>query len=210
MLAGTSGRHGEKKRLPSPSVLSTQMRPPCNSTIRLVIVKPNPAPSLMLWMAGVTCMNSSKMAVCWAGGIPIPRIAHAKADLSVIRFGSQVHAAAGRRKLDRIAQQVIQNLLKSFSITIREERGGYLAADFDTFDFSQGFRDGKDFRGGIRCGKLLMAQIDPPGFDSVKPMMEFSGVRNSWLMRARNSLFILLARASSSFCFANRLFASVS
>ena len=46
LAADAAGRSGStaKNRLPSPNTLSTPIRPPCASTIRLVMASPSPVP----------------------------------------------------------------------------------------------------------------------------------------------------------------------
>src|SRR5216683_2935085 len=57
---------------PVPSLLSTQIRPPCSSTNFLASVSPRPVPSCFLASSLPTWRNSSKMAAWSSGAIPIP------------------------------------------------------------------------------------------------------------------------------------------
>ncbi len=57
------------KRLPLPGSLSSQMRPPCSSTSRFVIGKPNPVPSRIPLVVSTTWWNLSKIDSCSWGGI---------------------------------------------------------------------------------------------------------------------------------------------
>src|SRR6185437_13087068 len=58
-------------RLPCPGSLSTQMRPPCNSTRRLESARPRPVPSPCCTPTSV-CWNSSKILSWSAGAMPGP------------------------------------------------------------------------------------------------------------------------------------------
>src|SRR5262249_32108767 len=55
-----------------PGVDSTQMRPPCISTICLAMARPSPVPPLALVRELSTWWNCSKMRPCWSSGIPGP------------------------------------------------------------------------------------------------------------------------------------------
>src|SRR5215207_3427389 len=57
---------------PRPSVDSTQMRPPCSSTIRLAMLNPSPVPPFSRVLDVSACWNSSKMRACWSGVMPGP------------------------------------------------------------------------------------------------------------------------------------------
>ena len=61
----------EKKKVePLPKVLSTQIRPPCASTMPLVIGSPSPAPRRRALDAA--CQNRSKTCGKFSGAIPGP------------------------------------------------------------------------------------------------------------------------------------------
>src|SRR5262249_20670165 len=57
---------------PSPSVDSTQRRPPCISTIRREMARPSPVPPLALARMVSACRNSSKIFSRSASAIPGP------------------------------------------------------------------------------------------------------------------------------------------
>jgi hypothetical protein len=62
-------RSSNWKVAPLPSVDSTQMRPPCISTIRLAMENPSPVPPLALVLELSTRWNCSKMRAC-SFGVP--------------------------------------------------------------------------------------------------------------------------------------------
>src|SRR5262249_31986868 len=59
-LAAATGRL-TKNVEPLPRTDSTQIRPPCSSTIRLAIANPSPVPLLAFVMAVSLCWNSSNI-----------------------------------------------------------------------------------------------------------------------------------------------------
>src|ERR1022692_208741 len=59
-------------RAPLFGSLSTQMRPPCSSTKRLLMASPRPVPSLMPLVVAPAWWNASKTASCSSMGIPRP------------------------------------------------------------------------------------------------------------------------------------------
>src|SRR6185369_11301005 len=61
-----------RKTEPLPRVDSTQMRPPCISTICLEIARPKPVPPLALVLELSTWWNCSNTRVSWSGGMPGP------------------------------------------------------------------------------------------------------------------------------------------
>ena len=54
-----------RRSSPGPGSNSTQMRPPCSSTIRRAIARPRPVPPFLRVLELSTCWNSSKIR-CWS------------------------------------------------------------------------------------------------------------------------------------------------
>src|SRR5581483_9546779 len=67
-------RTGSVKRnvLPTPTVLSTQMRPPCSPTRRFEMARPRPVPPYLRVVELSACRNSSKMYASASCGMPTP------------------------------------------------------------------------------------------------------------------------------------------
>ena len=142
-----------------------------------------------------------------------------------------VDLAALGREFHRIAQQVVQDLLETNSISIDGQISLQVLLNLDVLRHGQRTDGGEDLRQGIfdleifasefdcpasifersrmslincnRCAepclmwltKRFCLALSSPGVPSArsseKPTMAFSGVRNSWLMLARNLLFRL-------------------
>ena len=58
--------------LPSPSALSTHMRPPCSSTMRLDSVSPRPVPSVLVRAPGRRAGRPRRSRSCSSSAIPMP------------------------------------------------------------------------------------------------------------------------------------------
>ena len=110
-------------RLPFPNSLSNEILPPCCSTRRFVIASPNPVPSLAVSVLPSTWRNSSKTAAWCSARIPIP------VSVTDIRTSSpfSLQLMSIRpvlwREFDRVAEQVIENLLKTNPIRIHWKIG---------------------------------------------------------------------------------------
>ena len=97
--------------LPTPSSLSSHIRPPCSSTIRRVRVSPRPVPS-ELDADRVPCWKESKIRDRSASAIPMPVSVTVIEHLRPLRPGAHGDAAPFRGELDGVADQVEQHLLE--------------------------------------------------------------------------------------------------
>src|SRR5262249_2960336 len=69
---------------PLPSSDFTQMRPPCNSTMRLAMARPRPVPPFFLVLELSTWWNSLKMRACSDAGMPGPVSATATQNIALV------------------------------------------------------------------------------------------------------------------------------
>ncbi len=107
------------KRLPCPDRLSTQMRPRCSSTRRFESASPRPVP-IALSHADVRLLELLEdpfLVVCGDTG---PGVRHRHEYLSVLPRRSDDDASAARRELDRVREQVEDDLLDAPLVTVDE------------------------------------------------------------------------------------------
>ena len=103
-----------QKVLPTPGLLSTQIRPPMSSTSLAEIVRPRPEPPNRRVVEPSACSNGWKIVSSFSTGMPMPVSATEKrrTALLVREFleinGHENFAAFG--ELDGVADQVDQNL----------------------------------------------------------------------------------------------------
>src|SRR5437870_11879924 len=156
----TAGRV-KVNRLPFPGSLSSEIFPPCCSTRRFVIASPNPVPSLVASAFPSICRNSLLVL----SSDTYPCIGYRYTNLVAIFNASYVDPAVLRREFDRIAKQVVQNLLKTNSIGIHRPVRLQLLLDLDIFSHCQWTDCGEDFRQSIPDLKVFASQFELPGFD---------------------------------------------
>ena len=94
---------------PLPTVDSTQMRPPCISTICLAMASPRPVPPLALVLELSTWWNCSKMRAWCSAGNAGACVGHADGEVAVDCGRGDAHLA-GIGELDGVADQVEQHL----------------------------------------------------------------------------------------------------
>ena len=94
-----------------------------------------------------------------------PCIGYRYTNLVAIFNASDVDPAVLRREFDRIAKQVVQNLLKTHSIGIHRPVRLQLLLDLDIFRHCQWTDRGEDFRQSIPHLKVFTSQFELPGFD---------------------------------------------
>ena len=100
---------------PLPSVDSTQMRPPCISTICLAMASPRPVPPLALVLELSTWWNCSKMRAQLLFGYSRARVGHADGEVAVHRCRRDAHLA-GVGELDGVADEVEQHLREALLV----------------------------------------------------------------------------------------------
>ena len=124
VLRGQRGEHADEALLhefastgsvkvkvePLPGSDSTQMRPPCSSTRLLDRASPRPVPSGRSPFVASACWNSSKMRSWSSAAIPGPVSGTAILHLAVSLRGGDVDASPLRGELDRVTEQVEDDL----------------------------------------------------------------------------------------------------
>ena len=100
---------------PLPTIDSTQMRPPCISTICLAMASPRPVPPLAFVLELSTWWNWSKMRVCCSSADSRTRVRHADGEMAVSRDGDDAHLA-GVGELDGVADKVEEHLCETLLV----------------------------------------------------------------------------------------------
>src|SRR5215470_5784771 len=100
---------------PLPKVDSTQMRPPCISTICLAMARPRPVPPLV-GVRTVDLVELIEDARLMFHGNAGPRIDHANVEMAVDRLGGHAHLT-GVGELDGVPHEVEQHLCKALFVS---------------------------------------------------------------------------------------------
>ncbi len=120
-----------RKVLPMPGSLSTQIRPPISSTSLAEIVRPSPVPPNRRVVEPSACSNGWKIVSSFSAGMPIPVSATAKwrttpSTAGVLeRNGDDDFAPLG--ELDRVADQVDQDLAQPAGVA--DQGVGHVGGD---------------------------------------------------------------------------------
>ena len=107
--------------MPSPGSLSKPMLPPCASTISRETARPRPVPVIPVAPASPR-KNFVKIRLCWSSGIPRPSSCTATRTPSPLRAGDELDGAAVGRVLDRVREQVTDDLGQSAGIAAHRQR----------------------------------------------------------------------------------------
>ena len=123
-------RKGDGEGRAFPSSDSTQIVPPCISTMRLAIDRPSPVPPFFLVVELSACWNSSKILAWSASEMPGPvsRTATVNAPLAADALDRDL-ARVG--ELDRVADEVEQDLGEAALVAARHAAGSAAIPTFN-------------------------------------------------------------------------------
>ena len=110
---------GSRKRTRVPTgASSSQIAPPCASTIAREIARPSPAPGV--WRAASPRKNGLEDAVALVGRrSPVAGVGDLDLDAAVDVLGADGDAAVGRRVADRVLDQVEEHALELLVVAVR-------------------------------------------------------------------------------------------
>ena len=108
--------------LPTPSVLSKPMRPPWAVTISWQSARPRPVPPISRVSEESTRKKRVKTCACCAGGDAESGVGHLHAGEALARGGRDRHGAAGGRVLDRVGEQVGDDLPDAVAVADHRQR----------------------------------------------------------------------------------------
>ena len=98
--------------------------PPCISTSALLIANPRPRPPNCRVIERSACSKALKIRGSASGSMPMPLSLTSTSDVPRFRPAADAHAAAVRRELDGVLQQVPEDLLEPGGVGLDPVGGG--------------------------------------------------------------------------------------
>src|SRR5438034_1247696 len=180
----------KKKVDPLPSSLSTQMRPPCSSTSRFVILSPSPVPPYSRVIAASTWRNSAKTFSTSSLGMPIP--------VSVTRYTS--HSPSSRASMSTLPCRVNLSALparfmRHCVMRRPSPRAGGMSGDTVAVNVSC-FPRARDRREAWTTSTISCTEYSPPPSSS-RPASIFDRSSTSLMSRSRWRPFVWISVSGS-------------
>ena len=130
------------KVLPVPGVLTSRISPPSRRDSSRLIARPRPVPPYLREVEPSACWNASKMICCLSGEMPMPvsetenaitwlawRSSSLSADQPLVGAGDRERHRALVRELERVRQQVLDDLLQPLDVGDQRLRQRLLDVD---------------------------------------------------------------------------------
>src|SRR5580693_6965555 len=183
-------------RLPFPNSLSSEIRPPCCSTRRLVIASPNPVPCWASAGFPSTCRNSSKTNFWSSGRMPIP--------VSLTDTRTKSHSSTHSMLIwPPLGVNLTALLSRLYRICLYQRLALQFLFDPDVLGHGQRINGGKYFWQGVLHEKLLAMQLQLSRLDlrEVEDVIDqLQQVTGALLDVIHESLLLSVQFARSSFC----------
>ncbi len=128
-----------RKVAPCPSSDSTEIVPPCISTMRFEIARPSPVPPFLRVFELSTCWNSPKILSWSSGAMPGPVSRTVSTKLPVLGRGAD-RDLAGIGEFDRVADEVQQDLRQAARVAMPGRQPGHDVGDeFESLCIGEAF-----------------------------------------------------------------------